>query len=56
MDFETAKKIIEKYKPEGIMEKEDALKLLEYCKETECGRCRLKELYKKCPVVISLPR
>jgi len=54
MDFESVKAIVEKYKPRGIMEKDDALKVLEYCGEIGCKQCELSRHYGKCPIVVSL--
>jgi len=54
IDFESAKAIVEKYRPSGIMEREDALKIMEYCKEIGCEKCELSKHYGKCPIVISL--
>jgi len=51
MDFESAKRIIEKYKPKGELSKEDRRKLLEYCIETRCERCKLRKHYRKCPLI-----
>jgi len=54
MNFESARKIIEKYRPEGVMDKEDALKILEYCYDAGCEKCELRRHYGKCPIVVSI--
>jgi len=54
MNFESARKIVEKYRPKGIMDKDDAQKILEYCNEIKCEKCELKKHYGKCPIVISI--
>ena len=36
------------------MDKDDALKILEYCNEIKCEKCELKKHYGKCPIVISI--
>jgi len=54
MSFELAIEIIEKYKPRGIMDTEDAIKIIDYCIEAGCDKCELKKHYSQCPVAISL--
>lgn len=54
MDFGSVRKIVEKYRPKGIMDKDDALKVLEYCNDVRCEKCELRRHYGKCPVVVSI--
>jgi len=43
MSFESAIKIIEKYKPRGIMDTDDALRVIDYCIGAGCDKCELKK-------------
>ena len=54
MDFESVRRIVEKYRPSGIMNMEGSLKVLDYCQDIGCEKCELRKHYSKCPIVVSI--